>query len=68
MNGYMTTKEASKKWNVTVRQVQIHCKNGRIDGVVKVGTNWLIPEGTSKPQYAFICKMEGNSDGSTTCK
>lgn len=46
MNGYMTTKEAAEKWNITVRQVQNHCKNGRITGVLKIGTNWLIPEGT----------------------
>ena len=39
MNGYMTTKEAAGKWNISVRQVQNHCKNGRIKGVIRVGTN-----------------------------
>ena len=43
MNGYMTTKEAAEKWNITVRQVQNHCKNGRITGVLKIGTNCFIP-------------------------
>lgn len=62
MNGFMTTKEAAEKWNITVRQVQNHCKNGRIPGVSKVGTNWLIPVGTQKPKYAFIC---GNSTDNT---
>lgn len=56
MNGYMTTKEAAEKWNITVRQVQNHCKNGRITGVLKIGTNWLIPEGTQRPKYTFICE------------
>lgn len=46
MDGFMTTKEAANKWNISVRQVQNHCKNGHIKGVMKVGTNWLIPEGT----------------------
>lgn len=56
MNGYMTTKEAAEKWNITVRQVQNHRKNGRITGVLKIGTNWLIPEGTQRPKYTFICE------------
>lgn len=56
MNGYMTTKEAAEKQNITVRQVQNHCKNGRITGVLKIGTNWLIPEGTQRPKYTFICE------------
>ena len=56
MNGYMTTKEAAEKWNITVRQVHNHCKNGRITGVLKIGTNWLIPEGTQRPKYTFICE------------
>lgn len=43
MNGYMTTKEAAEKWKLSQRQVQIHCKKGRILGVVTVGTNYLIP-------------------------
>ena len=56
MNGFMTTKEASEKWNITIRQVQNHCNNGSIKGVIKVGTNWLIPEGTQRPIYTFICE------------
>ncbi|MBM6825544.1 helix-turn-helix domain-containing protein [Lacrimispora saccharolytica] len=58
MNGYMTTKEAAEKWNITVRQVQNHCKSGRITGVMKVGTNWLIPEGTQRPKYTFVCECD----------
>ena len=26
MEGFMTTKEAAEKWNISVRQVQNHCK------------------------------------------
>lgn len=61
MNGYMTTKEAAKKWNITVRQVQNYCKSNRITGVMKIGTNWLIPEGAQKPKYIFVCKY-GDKD------
>lgn len=65
MNGYMTTKEAAEKWNITVRQVQNHCKNGRITGVLKIGTNWLIPEGTQRPKYTFVCESVQEETGST---
>lgn len=54
MDGYMTTKEAAKKWGISVRQVQNHCKNGRIAGVQKVGTNYLIPIDAMKPKYMYV--------------
>lgn len=64
MDGFMTTKEAANKWNISVRQVQNHCKNGHIKGVMKVGTNWLIPEGTQRPKYTFVCEnVSAENDG-----
>jgi DNA-binding CsgD family transcriptional regulator len=36
MNGYMTTKEAAEKWNITVRQVQNHCKQRCTRGTNKI--------------------------------
>lgn len=56
MEGYMTTKEAAEKWGITQRQVQNHCKKQRIPGIVTVGTNYLIPENTSRPVYGFHCQ------------
>lgn len=54
MNGYMTTKEAAEKWNISIRQVQNHCKNGRISGVQKIGTNYIIPEDAIRPKYTYV--------------
>ena len=54
MEGFMTTKEAAEKWSISVRQVQNHCKNGRIKGVLRVGTNYLIPQDAMKPTYEYI--------------
>ena len=54
MEGYMTTKEAAEKWAVSVRQIQNYCKKNIIPGVRKVGTNYLIPENASRPQYGFF--------------
>lgn len=49
----MTTKQAAKKWGVSIRQVQNYCKKGIVPNVVKVGTNYLIPDNAAKPQYGF---------------
>lgn len=54
MEGYMTTKEAAEKWGISVRQVQNHCRNGRISGVQRVGTNYLLPVNSTKPKYKHI--------------
>lgn len=58
MDGYMNTKEASEKWEISVRQVQNHCKNGRINGIQKVGTNYLIPADAIKPKYTYVYEVE----------
>ena len=54
MEGYMTTKEAAEKWNLSVRQVQNHCKAGRIKGVERVGYTYLIPSSAKKPVYTYV--------------
>ena len=53
LEGYMTTKEAAEKWEISRRQVQIHCQKKRIPGVVTVGTNYLIPRTASRPVYGY---------------
>ena len=59
MEGFMTTKEATEKWKISVRQVQNHCKSGRIKGVIRVGTNYLIPEDAMKPTYVYLYDGKG---------
>lgn len=49
MNEYMTVKEASMKWGISERQVQVLCRNGKIEGISKLGRNWLIPNEAEKP-------------------
>lgn len=60
MEGYMTTKEAAEKWNVSVRQIQNYCKKDIIPGVKKVGTNYLIPDDATRPQYGFFSGTRPN--------
>ena len=61
VEGYMTTKEAAEKWEISQRQVQIHCQKKRIPGVVTVGTNYLIPSNATRPVYGFYSVLEQQS-------
>lgn len=47
---YLTTKEIAQKWGVSVTWVTILCKQGRIDGTIRKGNRWCIPENASKPK------------------
>jgi hypothetical protein len=49
MNGYITVRDAAEKWGVTPRQVQILCKENRIEGATRMSRIWIIPENASKP-------------------
>ena len=49
MIGYMKAEEAAERWNVSVRQVQRLCGEGRIEGVIRFGKSWAIPENAPKP-------------------
>lgn len=49
MKGYMTAQEVAEKWGITVRQVQILCKEERIIGAERMGKIWVIPENAPKP-------------------
>ncbi len=47
--GYMTIKEASEKWGVSIRYVNVLCHNGKLPNAQKLGTIWAIPVDTEKP-------------------
>jgi hypothetical protein len=49
MIGYVQAEEMAKRWNVSLRQVQRLCIEKRIDGAVKFGNTWAIPENAPKP-------------------
>ena len=48
MNGYITAQEASEKWGITVRQVQLLCKTNRVKGATMLSRIWIIPENAQK--------------------
>ena len=52
MNGYITVQEAAEKWKITPRQVQVLCKENRIEGATRMSRIWIIPEnGKRKAVY-----------------
>lgn len=46
---YLSIKQTSEKWGITVRRIQVLCKEGRIPGAAKIGSYWAIPVDTKKP-------------------
>ena len=56
MNGFITVQEAAIKWGITPRQVQILCKNNRINGAARMSRIWVIPEDAKKPTKDKIRK------------
>ena len=49
MTGYVKAEDMAARWNVSVRQVQLLCQNGKIKDASKFGNVWAIPENTPKP-------------------
>ncbi len=47
--GYLTAKQFSEIWGITERRIIKLCKENRINGAIKSGMVWEIPEGTVKP-------------------
>lgn len=50
MNGYEKIQDVAKRWNISERRINTLCLVGRIEGAVKFGTTWAIPEGAEKPK------------------
>lgn len=47
--GYLTAKQFSEIWGITERRIIKLCKENRINGAIKSGMVWEIPEETLKP-------------------
>ena len=51
---YMTIQDASQKWGITERRIQVLCSEGRLAGAQKFGRQWAIPVEMEKPEDARI--------------
>ncbi len=55
---YLMTKQAAEKWNISLRRVQVLCKQGRIKGAVRLGWAWAIPKDAEKPADLRMKKIK----------
>ena len=51
---YMTISDASEKWGISRRRIQVLCTEGSIEVVIRFGRQWAIPESANKPSDARI--------------
>jgi len=49
MIGYVQANIIAERWDMSMRQVQRLCIEGRVEGAVKFGNTWAIPENAVKP-------------------
>lgn len=47
---YLSIKQTSEKWNISVRRIQVLCSEDRIPGAMKIGSYWAIPAEAEKPK------------------
>mgnify|MGYP003531669309 CR=1 len=45
---YLSVKQISEKWGISVRRVNILCSEKRIPGATKIGFYWAIPADAEK--------------------
>ncbi|MDD3367872.1 MAG: hypothetical protein PHP50_03130 [Lachnospiraceae bacterium] len=46
---YMSVRAASEKWNISERRVRMLCEQEKIEGVIRIGRSWSIPNTAVKP-------------------
>ena len=56
---YLSTKQIAEKWGISDRRVRILCDEGKINGAIKEGKSWRIPENAQKPIDNRL-KISGN--------
>ena len=56
---YITAREASEKWGITQRRVQVLCAQGKIPGAILFGNAWAIPKDAAKPKDGR-CNKDAN--------
>ena len=51
---YLSVTQTAAKWGISQRRIQTLCNEERIEGAVRIGHTWAIPEDASKPTDARI--------------
>ena len=61
MANYISIEQASKLWGLSKARITKLCQEGRIEGTVREGRFWRIPENASKPSDRRIKNGSGSS-------
>ena len=51
---YLSIRQTSEKWGVSIRRIQVLCSEGRIPGASRIGYFWAIPCDAEKPVDARV--------------
>jgi len=51
---YVSIKDMSEQWGISIRRIQILCNEDRIPGAFRIGNAWAIPKSAEKPKDARI--------------
>ena len=51
---YLSIRQTSEKWGVSIRRIQVLCSEGRIPGATRIGYSWAIPCDAEKPVDARV--------------
>ena len=51
---YLSVTQTAEKWGISTRRIQTLCNENRIEGAVRIGHSWAIPEDAPKPTDARI--------------
>ncbi len=66
--GYIKVSKAAEKWGISARRVRVLCAEGKIDGVIRKGKLYMIPENATKPmdgrmnRSAFLALIESKKE------
>ena len=45
---YLSIRQTSEKWGISIRRIQVLCVENRIPGATKIGSYWAIPADAEK--------------------
>ena len=62
---YISTRDAAKKWGISLRHVQRLIQEKRVPGAKKYGNYWMIPQDSARPDD--LRKTGGNTERYLTC-
>lgn len=51
---YVSIKDMSERWGISIRRIQVLCNEDRIPGTFRIGNAWAIPKDAKKPKDARI--------------